>query len=132
VTIEPRDILLVRTGWIETFYEDGPAAFRDGDFNEPGLTYTDAVAEWFQEDEIPAFATDTLANEQSFSDETRTALPLHAALLRDLGVAFNEFVRLDDLADHCADRDDYSFLYVAAPLRIEGGTAGQANPVVIT
>lgn len=131
-TLQSRDILLIRTGWVETFYEEGREAFYEGSFNEPGLTYTPELVEWFHENEIPAFATDTLANEQSYSEETETMLPLHAALLCKMGVSFNELVKLDDLAAHCAETGKYTFLYAAAPLGIEGGTAGQANPIVIT
>jgi kynurenine formamidase len=59
------------------------------------------------------------------------ALPLHCALMRNLGVAFTEIAWLDDLADACAADGRWSFLYVAAPLKVVNGTGAPVNPVVI-
>ncbi|MFC6837743.1 cyclase family protein [Halomarina ordinaria] len=131
VDLRPRDIPLIRTGWIELFYEEGEEAFYGDEFDEPGITYSDDLVEWFHEMEIPAFGTDTIANEQTVSDETETLLPLHGALLRDQGVAFNEINRLDELADDCAEDGKYDFLYVGSPLKIVGGTGSPVNPIAI-
>ena len=81
--------------------------------------------------EIPAFGTDTIANEQTVSDETETVLPLHGALLRDQGVPFNEIDDLSELAEDCADDGKYDFLYVGSPLKVVGGTGSPVNPVAI-
>jgi len=130
VDLEKRDIPLIRTGWIELFYDD-PDEFYGDSFREPGLTYSERTVEWFHEMEIPAFGTDTIANEQTISDETGTALPLHGALLRDQGVLFNEINELDDLAADCAEDGQYEFLYVGAPLKLVGGTGSPVNPLAI-
>jgi kynurenine formamidase len=58
-------------------------------------------------------------------------LPLHIALMRNLGVVFTEAAWLDDLADHCAADSRYEFLYAAAPLKIVGGSGSMVNPIVI-
>lgn len=131
ITIENRDILLIRTGWIERFYEEGPDEFYGERFNEPGLTYSEELVNWFYEKEIPAFGTDTIGNEQTVSDETGTLLPLHGALLRDQGVGFNEINKLDELGEDCATDDKYDFLYVGSPLKISQGTGAPVNPLVI-
>lgn len=131
VTIEKRDIILIRTGWLSVFYDQGAAAFYEGDFNEPGITYTPELVQWFYDMEIPAFGTDTIANEQTVSSRTGTALPLHGALLRNLGVSFNEIDWLEDLAEDCANDGQYTFLYTAAPLKIVQGTGAPVNPIVI-
>lgn len=130
VEIEPRDVLVIRTGWLERFYEEGPDAIFE-DFNEPGLTYSAELCDWFYEMEIPLFATDTIANEQTHSETTGTQIPLHGALLRDQGVVFNEIVLLEDLADDCAGDGSYDFLYVAAPLKIVRATGSPVNPIAI-
>ena len=44
------------------------------------------------------------------------ALPLHCALMRNLGVAFTEICDLEALAEDCASDNQYTFLYTAAPL----------------
>ena len=42
---------------------DTPDAEFYGDFNEPGLTYSAELVQWFQDMEIPNLGTDTIANE---------------------------------------------------------------------
>lgn len=131
VDLEPHDVPLIRTGWLEEYYDDDGADIYDGPFREPGLTYSDAVVEWFHELEIPAFGTDTIANEQTISGETGTQIPLHPALLRDQGVLFVEMLKLDDLADACEADDRYAFLFIAAPLKIVRATASPVNPLAV-
>lgn len=131
VEIEPHDILLLRNGWLERFYEEGKKEFYSHGFDEPGLTYSAELVDWFHEMEIPAFGSDTVGNEQSVSDETGTAHPLHSALLRDQGVLFNELLKLDDLAAACATDGSYRCMYVASPLKIVGATGSPVNPLAI-
>jgi kynurenine formamidase len=130
VTIEPRDILLIRTGWIPWSYTVSDEEFYDG-FNEPGLTYSRELVEWFQRMEIPNYVTDTIANEVTYEPGSGVALPLHCALMRNLGIALTEIAWLDDLADACAADGRWTFLYTAGPLKIVNGTGAPVNPVVI-
>jgi kynurenine formamidase len=130
VEIEKRDILLVRTGWMGHFYETTVSDFY-ADFNEPGLTYSRELVEWFQAMEIPNLVTDTIANELSFDPETGIEMALHCALMRNLGVAFTEISWLDDLAEACARDGHWSFLYVAAPLKVVGASGAPVNPIAI-
>ena len=131
VVIEPHDILCIRTGFMKYWYElNDKERFYDG-FNEPGLTYSRELVEWFQEREIPHLVTDTIANEVTYEPTTGVALPLHCALMRNLGVTLTEIAWLDDLADACAVDGRWSFLYAAAPLKVVGGTGAPVNPVVI-
>jgi kynurenine formamidase len=130
VTIEKRDVLVVRTGWIPSWYSTDEAEFYDG-FCEPGLTYSRELLEWFQDMEIPNLVTDTIANEVTYEPETGVALPLHCSLMRNLGVTLTEIAWLEDLADACARDGRWSFLYTAAPLKIVEGTGAPVNPVVI-
>lgn len=130
VDVESRSVLLVRTGWLELFYEDY-RAYRDGPFNEPGITYSEALLEWFYEREIPMYGTDTIANEQTRSETADMGLPLHGFFHRDLGVPMNEMLSLGELAADCADDGQYDFLFVAAPLKVTGGTGSPVNPLAI-
>jgi kynurenine formamidase len=130
VALDRRSILVIRTGWIEYFYTVAASEFYDG-FNEPGLTYSRGLVEWFQDMEIPNLVTDTIANEVTYEPETGCALPLHCALMRNLGVTFTEICRLDKLADDCAADGQWDFLYTAAPLKVVKGTGSPANPVVV-
>jgi kynurenine formamidase len=131
VEIEPHDVLVVRTGWMRYWYElNDPETFYT-DFKEPGLTYSRELVEWFRDKEIPNLVTDTIANEVTTEPGTGVALPLHCALMRNLGVTLTEIAWLDDLADACAADNRWSFLYAAAPLKVVNGTGAPVNPIAI-
>ncbi|MEX5496126.1 cyclase family protein [Pseudomonas asgharzadehiana] len=128
-SIEPHDILIIRTNFLQAFYEQGEA-FYDG-FCEPGLTYSQELVQWFYDKEIPNLVTDTIANEVTIDPVSGVALPLHCALMRNLGIAFTEICNLETLAESCAKDGQYTFLYVAAPLKVHRATGSPVNPVVI-
>lgn len=128
--IQKRDILVIRTGWIAKFYKVSRAEFYD-EFVEPGLTHSDALVQWFHDMEIPNLVTDTIANEVTVDPVSGVVLPLHNALMRNLGVTLTEIAWLDDLAADCAEDGQYTFLYTAAPLKVVAGTGAPVNPVVI-
>jgi kynurenine formamidase len=131
VAIEPHDVLCIRTGFMKYWYDlNDKDKFFDG-FNEPGLTYSRELVEWFQRTEIPNLVTDTIANEVTYEPNSGVALPLHNALMRNLGVTLTEIAWLDDLADACAADGRWSFLYAAAPLKVVKGTGAPVNPIAI-
>jgi kynurenine formamidase len=129
--IRKNDIVLIRTGWLGSFYRKTPEEFYGERFIEPGLKFSRELVEWFHEMEIPNLVTDTIGNELTFDEDTGCAFALHAALMRNLGVLMTEMASLDGLADDCAADSQYDFLYVAAPLKVVGGTGAPVNPVVI-
>jgi kynurenine formamidase len=129
-TIEKHDILIIRTGWIGSFYERDRVEFYKN-FVEPGLTYSADLVQWFADMEIPNLVTDTIANEVTSDPESGCVLPLHNALMRNLGVTFTEIAQLDPLATDCANDGQYTFLYAAAPLKVVGGTGAPVNPIVV-
>ena len=131
VTIEPHDVLCIRTGWLKYWYElNDKEKFYDG-FCEPGLTYSRELVEWFQQREVPNLVTDTIANEVTMDPNNGVALVLHSALMRNLGVTLTEIADLEELAADCADDGRYAFLYVAAPLKVAKAAGTPVNPVVI-
>lgn len=135
VTIGERTILIIRTGWLEVFYDEGEEEFfgegEASEYQEPGITASTDILEWFHDREIPVLVTDTISNEQYSSDVTGTTIPLHGGLIRDQGVVFNEIAKLDELAADCAEDGKYDFLYVGAPLKINNGAGSPVNPVAI-
>jgi len=130
-TIEQHDNLLIRTGWLKIFYDEGPDAFYSGQFVEPGLTFSPELVRWFHEKEIVSLSTDTIANEVTMDSNTGIALPLHAALMRNLGVLFSEILWFDELAVDCAGDGRWSFLYAGAPINVVGGTGAPVNPIAV-
>ncbi len=131
-TIHKRDILVIRTGSIARFWEEEPDEQWNA-MNEPGLCYSKELLGWLDRMETPMIATDNIAVEKVVQeiDGEQYIIPLHGALMRDMGVVLSEIWWLDDLAADSADDGQYSFLLVAAPLKVEQGTGSPVNPVAI-
>jgi kynurenine formamidase len=129
VEIERHDILVIRTNFLKLFNEER-SAFTD-ELCEPGLTYSRELVDWFQAKEIPNLVTDTMANEVTVDPVSGVMLPLHAALMRNMGVALTELADLEQLAAHSANDGQYSFLYTAAPLKVHRASGSPVNPIVI-
>lgn len=129
VELRPRDVLLIRTNYLQLFFDLGDA-FYEG-FCEPGLQYSPELVQWFADNEIPNLVTDTIANEVTTDQNNGVALTLHCALMRNLGVVFTEITDLEALAADCAADGVYEFMYTAAPLKIAQGSGAPVNPVVV-
>lgn len=127
--IKPRDILVIRTNFLQLFFDQGEA-FYEG-FNEPGLVYSPELVKWFQDMQIPNLVTDTIANEVTTDPNNGVALVLHNALMRNLGVTLTEIADLERLADDCADDKRYTFMYAAAPLNVAKAAGSPVNPLAI-
>lgn len=130
VTIEKHDILCLRIGFLQLLHKQGPEEFY-ANFNEPGLIYSPELVDWFHTMEIPALCTDTISNEMDFDPETGMQVTLHCALMRNLGVLFNEICNFEALAKDCHEDGQWDFLYVGAPLKVHQGTGAPLNVVAI-
>jgi kynurenine formamidase len=129
VEIQPRSILLLRTGWLGALSRGEEKVSET--YWEPGLTFSLDMVRWFDDMQIPCFATDTLANETTYEPDSGIMLVLHAALMRNLGVVFTEMAWLDDLAQDCADDRHFEGFYNASPVCVCHGTGGAVNPIFI-
>ncbi|ORW21637.1 cyclase [Mycolicibacter nonchromogenicus] len=124
VTIEPGDIVVVRTGWWERFCQTGNGA-------EPGAGLDWRCASWLHERDVAAVAADNLMVEDPVSGVEGTYLPLHMLCLRDMGLMLGEYWDLGALAADCAADGRYEFQLVAPPLRVTGGVGSPVNPIAI-
>ncbi|MEV5751374.1 cyclase family protein [Actinoallomurus sp. NPDC052308] len=124
VEVRPGDIAVVRTGWPLT-WQDSPEAYWAG---QPGLS-TDA-GRWLAARDVAMVACDNAAigglNERQLADEDLDD-DLHLIFLWRHGIHLAEMLWLEELA--ATGRTD--FLFVAAPLAIEGGTASPINPLAV-
>jgi len=120
VSIEPGDILLIRTGWYRLFSTDR-ALFDSG---EPGPGI--AAVEWFAKSEVCAIGADN-GGVEVLPPEGPGGMVVHYKVIRDLGAYLMEYLDLEELA---RDRI-YEFLFVATPLRIVRGIGSPLNPLAI-
>lgn len=120
VEIKAGDIVLVRTGWTQVFFED-PIAFRS---NSPGVSRS--VAGWFRDHDISAMGADNMSVE-AYPQPPGELKTLHYSVIRDLGGYLMEFMYLEEIA---ADKV-YEFMFVAAPMRLINGIGSPINPLAI-
>jgi kynurenine formamidase len=109
------DVVLIRTGWA-LYFRDGAKYVNATKMPGPGLD----AAKWLSSRKVFAAGSDTLAFEKLPSQ-----LPVHVHLLVHSGIHIIEVLNLEELA-----RDGvYEFVFVAAPLKIEGATGSPVRPL---
>jgi kynurenine formamidase len=125
VELRPGDVAVIRTGWPLVWQEDGPEGYWAG---QPGLS--GAGGRWLAERDVSLVACDNAAigglNAHQLADEG-LADDLHMIFLWRHGIPLAEMLWLEELAE--TGRGD--FLFAAAPLAIEGGTASPINPIAV-
>lgn len=124
IELRPGDVAVIRTGW-PTVYEVDRARYQGG---QPGLNYDGG--RWLADHDVTAVACDNAAVGALAMDGSFDAGPdedLHLLLLWSRGIYLLEMLWLEELAR--TGRHD--FLFVAAPLTIEGGTGSPVNPVAV-
>jgi kynurenine formamidase len=119
VTIEQGDVVLLRTGWAR-YYEDAKRYISETHCPGIGLD----GARWLSSRGVFAAGSDTVALELL----PNPAMPVHVHLLVESGIHIIEVLNLEDLA---RDRV-YTFVFVAAPLKIRGGTGAPVRPLAIS
>jgi kynurenine formamidase len=124
VEVRPGDILLVRTGLMQSWHESG--SWDQFWRRQPGLVLE--TASWLHRHEIAAVAADNTAVERIGSD---FAVPLHMVALRDMGMCFGELWDLEELAEDCVADGVYEVLLAAPGLRVTGGVGSPVNPIAM-
>lgn len=127
VKVGSGDILLLRTGWIQHFSIDNDKqAFWTG---EPGIDLS--CIDWLHEREVAALAMDNFAVEVLYPGAKDFPLPVHAVLIRDMGMTLGEIFMMDELAQDCEADGVWEFLLSAAPLKVTGGVGTPITPLAI-
>ncbi|WP_063129747.1 cyclase family protein [Nocardia fusca] len=124
VSVDPGDIVLVRTGWISKFRETG-------DPMEPSAGLGWRCASWLHEHEVAAVAADNVMVESLESGVEGMFLPLHLLALREMGMMLGEFWNMEQLAADCASDRIYEFQIIAPPLRVTGAVGSPVNPIAL-
>jgi kynurenine formamidase len=133
-TLKPGTILLVRTGWMESYEAlsaDEKRALAPMDkMTSIGVEASREMVAWLWNNKVAAIGTDCPAVEAfpiDFMDEGA----LHYRALPLLGLPLGELFVLAPLAEDCASDGRYEFMVVSAPLNVEGGIASPPNAVAI-
>lgn len=114
----PGDVVVVRTGWGARWRD--ARRFLNGQ-RQPGLSLE--AARWLSSQGVRAIGADNVALERIPAPE----MPVHAHLLVEAGVHILECLNLEELAATGARE----FLFLAAPLRIEGATGAPLRPFAL-
>jgi len=126
VNVEQGDIVLVHTG-----------RDRRRDALGPWNTYVDGLAgldpecaRWLHDKDPSVLGSDGVSDVMPAAD-LEWPIPIHMCALVGMGIHLLDNLRLDLLADACAGRGRWEFLFVVAPLHIGGGTGSPVNPIAI-
>ncbi len=125
VTVEEGDILLVRTGHasrLEKLEPWDPANAKAG--------LHPSCANFLSERCVATLGCDG-NNDTAPSTTEGVGFPIHVLALNAMGMPLLDYLRLEDLTAACARAGCWEFLFVAAPLRITGGTGSPLNPIAI-
>ena len=123
ITAGEGDILLVRTGRHKRARAQGSDADSLAGLHASALP-------WLHERRIAVLGGDGI-NDVRPSGFESVALPLHLVGIVGMGVHLLDNHDLEALADACAQRGRYVFLFVLAPLYLERGTGSPANGLAI-
>jgi kynurenine formamidase len=133
-TLKPGTILLVRTGWMESYEklsaEEKRAIAPMENMRSAGIEASREIVAWMWNHRVAAIGTDCPAVEAFPSDFTNEGI-LHYRALPLLGLPLGELFVLAPLAEECARDRRYDFMVVSAPLNVEGGIASPPNAVAI-
>jgi hypothetical protein len=68
---------------------------------------------------------------EPFEEGWEHVYPLHARLIRDLGLTLGEVWDMEELSRACAQDGRYEFFLSAPPLNLTNASGSMVNPVVI-
>lgn len=126
VTLASGDVLLLRTGRWERQRVKGPVnMMKDG-----AAGFHASVAKWLKARDVAVLGSDSGADLIPSGVEGKP-VPLHELVLVGLGMPMLDNLALDDLSREAQARKRWTFLFVAAPLRVEGGTGSPVNPLAV-
>ncbi len=126
-TIEPGDVILLRTGWAR-YFTNFAQFVTGGRGDQAGHAVAGPGPEidgarWLSERGVFAAGSDTIA----FEKVPTARMPVHVHLLVESGIHIIEALNLEDLS-----RDGiHEFVFIAAPLKFRGGTGSPIRPLAL-
>ena len=126
VTVEPGDVLLVRTG------EGGARMVEKKAYNanKPRSGYQAACLPWLHERGVAMIGSD-VAQDVTPSGYKTVSMPIHMVGIVAMGLWLIDNCQLEDLAATCERLGRWEFQFVLAPIRFQGVTGSPVNPLAI-
>jgi hypothetical protein len=145
VTLQPGDIVLLNTGFAESWIASTPEqrAARSGG---TGLDQSEEMLAWLWDHQIALMASDNgglesfpVNPDSGWVDPDEPPPPrgpshngmLHRPLIGLLGMIIGELWKLDELAADCAGDGVYEFFLTVKPLNLVGGVGSPPNAIAI-
>lgn len=125
VKIASGDVLLIRTGRWAKVAKDGPWIF-----TEKAAGLHASVAVWLKSRDLAVIGSDGVSDVM-LSGVEGLVNPLHELVLVGLGMPLLDNLDLELLATVAAKKNRSTFLFVGAPLRVQGGTGSPLNPLAV-
>ena len=128
VRVGEGDILLIRTGRHRAARASGAGGAGPMVGGLPGPHAS--VLPWLHERKVAALGGDGV-NEVMPSGFADFQLPIHTVAIVGMGIHLMDNNDLESLAEACAARGQYEFLFALAPLYLERGTGSPATGLAI-
>jgi kynurenine formamidase len=125
VSVGAGDILLIRTGHARRQAELPP-----WDTARAKAGMHPSTASFLAERSVAALGSDG-NNDTAPSTTEGIDFPIHVLALNAMGVHLFDYLQFEDVVPKCEAARQWEFLFVAAPLRIVGGTGSPLNPTAV-
>ncbi len=123
IKVQSGDVLLIRTGWRVRAKEHGT-----GNSSGKAAGLHASVAKWLKARDIAVLGSDR-GSDMLPSGVEGVIEPIHLLVLAALGTPILDNLDLEAVAEEAAKRERWEFLFVAAPIRVLGGTGSPLNPI---
>jgi kynurenine formamidase len=150
VDIRPGDIVMLRTGWLNHYFNARTAQERANfykDLRSPGLLQSRETLAWLWDKRVSVIAADNpgieaippassspfaaeLENVEGVSGDQQARL-MHPQLIAMLGLVLGELWNLDDLTHACERDGQWDCFVTIKPLYLRGGVGSPANVTAI-
>ena len=123
--VEPGDAIVLRTGRWARRAEQGSWPI---EANSAGL-HASALP-WLRERDVAVLASD-LAADVMPSGIPQVKMPIHLVAIVAMGIPIIDNCDLEPISRAAAQSGRWDFLFVVAPLPVEGGTGSPVNPLAV-
>jgi kynurenine formamidase len=125
VRVGPGDVVFVRSGRWARRAQEGPWAT-----GRLAAGLHASVAPWLKERGVAMLGSD-YTNDVYPSGVQGVVQPIHLLTLVSMGLWLFDNLDLEAVAEAAADEGRWGFMFVAAPLAVQGGTGSPLNPLAI-